>query len=138
MANLINDTMVGQICSFQSKAVNDTQTWQGRIDVSRCNADIARMFRDIVTYNNEVRLFDPDVSTDLSTLNFFVLTVQDSTGVTAKTSFAQEWITDNSFKLITQDKKIQVTVFDAPGNNHENIVNILRQSGYVASITDIV
>jgi hypothetical protein len=132
----ITPATIGQTVTFLSKNAADQVVWEGRVE-GLVTSVIAQQYSDIVSYNAAVRLVDPTVSTDLTTLHFFVLTLQNNTGPVQRYAFAEEWIANGSFSVINQQAQVTVIVYDIPSSDHQQILTALRAAGYSCYIQSV-
>ncbi len=133
---IINSSLIGQTISYLSKNTNDQVAWEGKLE-GLVTAAIAQNFSDVVSYNSAVRLSDPTVSTDLTVLNFFIITLANNTGPVQRYAFAEEWILAGSLSVVSQQVAVSVIVYDSPLSNHSQILTVLRAAGYSCYIPSI-
>lgn len=140
MATLIDSSMIGQTCVFRSKNPNDPTTWQGMIQ-SVCTSTVAQMIGtlggDLISYNAAVRQIDPTVNSDITQLEFVIITLSTPTGTQQSFAFSPSWMIDGSFSLINQAVTVTVNILDLPNNDHTQILVLLRSGGYRCSIASI-
>jgi len=133
----ISAALLGKTVTFRSKNTLDEILWTGRFE-GLVTAVIAQNYADLVSYNANVRLADTTVSADVTTLNFFIITLANTTGPAQKYAFAEEWILSGSFEVIDQQTQVTVIVYDSPNADHGVILTALRAAGYncyIASTT---
>lgn len=134
MATVITQAMAGAQCTFRSKSPNETQVLQGTIAGIDIAYRAASQFRSIPQYNNAVRAADQTVNSDPSQLTYFLLSIPnaDPTLEPSLTAFAQEWISDGSFSIVTQDTPVSLTVYVSPTTTAQNVIDFLWEGGYRA------
>ena len=133
----ISLAQVGQKISFRTKNTTDQILWEGKLE-GLVTAVIAQNFSDIVSYNAAVRLTDATVSSDVSTLTFFLITLDSNGGPVQRYAFAEEWILPGTFAIIDQQTLINVVVYDSPTGDHTQILAALRSAGYTCYIASTV
>lgn len=125
----LTSSMIGQTITFLSKNATDLIVYEGTLE-GLVSPVIAQQYSDIVSYNAAVRLYDASVSTDVSTLTFFVLSLTNNTGPVQRYAFAAEWITAGSFSVINPQEQITVIVYNSADADPTNILTVLRAAGY--------
>lgn len=122
-------TEVGQKITFLSKNATDLIVYEGTLE-GWVSPTLAQQYSDIVSYNAAVRLSDTTVSVNVTTLNFFVISLTNNTGPVQRYAFAVEWIVSGSFAVIDPLTKVNVVVYDSPGADPTSILTVLRAAGY--------
>lgn len=126
-------TQVGKKITFRTKNTTDQTLWEGRLE-GLVTAVIAQNFSDIVSYNAAVRLTDTTVSSDVTTLTFFLITLDGNGGPVQRYAFAEEWVLPGTFAIIDQQTLVNVVVYDSPTGDHTLILAALRAAGYTCYI----
>lgn len=135
--SLLTLDMKGETCTFRTISPKDTQTYTGVISGIAVDADIASRYTDLVSYNSSVRTANPSVSTDLDKLTYFILSITNATGDVQKIAFAEEWIQDGSFKLLTTQVKRLFAIYSLPKTSAQDIIDLNRSAGYtIVEVTD--
>ena len=133
MQQYVNSYYIGHMVSFQSKSTKDATTWRGKVD-GIVSYNIARQYGDVISYNAAVQNSDPDVP-NVEDLTYFVFALDNGEGDVQLRVFANEWILDSSFHILDEKVPIRVTVYDAPENDHANIITVLKAAGYTAVLS---
>ena len=135
MTDTITSALVDKEITFLSKNTSDLVKWTGVL-AAIVNYNIATQFGDVVSYNAAVQKADPTVG-DVSTLNFFIVTLASGTGTTSSQIFAEEWITAGSFAVINAANIININVYDTTTSDPTNLLALLKSNGYTASVVSI-
>ena len=128
----IDDVDIGAIITFRSKRADDTVVWRGTLESVGSYRSI-RSHMDPASYNEAVRQTDPLVSSDVTTLKYFLITVDNSATNPTTLVFAEEWIEAGSLNVLTLGTKIKILV-DDPNNNPQTILSLLANQGYACKI----
>lgn len=133
--SILLPTMVDRTCSFKTKNPNDTTLWVGTIEGVALSQRLAARDENLAAYNAAVRQVDSTVPSDLSQLHFFAISLPANTGGAAEVrTFAEEWLTDGSFKLTDQLSTAVITVpFDQTSQSVADILAQLFNAGYVSA-----
>lgn len=140
MSIAITDDMSGQECYFVSKNANDTKTWRGTIDAVGMVYRLAKGYTDIEAYNAAVRQTDATVSSDPTTLKYFIFTIKNTDGSTDTQAFCADWIQDGSFVLTSPQTAYNITVYGAGADQQkvaQDIITTLRLAGYKSFLSSI-
>lgn len=86
---------------------------------------------DSTSYNAAVRRVDPTVG-DITTLNYFVITLSNNQPAPVQRLFADEWIAPGGFSIIQNAVVYNINVYDMPAKGLAAIVSVLRAAGYNA------
>lgn len=121
--------MIGRKVSFRSKNSSDAVVWSGTITSIGSYVMASKQF-DVTSYNAAVRQTDSGVSADPTTLTYFTLTLDNTTGTQSSQIFAAEWILDGSLTYTDLTAVVTVTVRDQPGADHTKILALLRSANY--------
>lgn len=133
MPTNIKDVEPGSMVTFRSKNANDTVLWRGVVEMNRGTYKSIRNYTNPAAYNQAVRQTDPTVPSDETTLNYFLITVDNNSSNPTTLVFAQEWIEPGSLVVITPGNKVTLQV-DDPNNNTNQIISILANAGYSVKI----
>ena len=123
---------VGMTIQFQSNNPYDNNIYSGLV-ISLCDYEIARIYSDIVRYNEEVQGELPDTP-DIKLLNYFI--VRNNTG-NAPTAFALEWIKANTLKVIVVPRTSTLEIYNASDNQLKEAVKLLTNAGMSVKIVEI-
>jgi len=128
----IDESSVDRLITFTTKHDTDTTIWRGVVSgiVSR---RLAAREWDIQSYNEGVRRTDPTVSTNLDTLDYFILTLDNGTSGSQTRSFAYQWIADNSLVFLDAASRVTIEILEPSTNDHDQILTVLRAAGYTKS-----
>lgn len=132
MTTSIDTITPGAVITFRSKNVNDTVVWRGTLESKGTYRSILP-YGDPRAYNEAVRQNDPSVTSDVTLLSYFLITVDNSGTTPTVQAFAQEWIEDGSLNEITVGNKVKLIVDDEL-SNPQRILSILANAGYSAKI----
>ena len=128
----IKQATEGSIVSFRSKNPNDLVVWQGTLESIGTYRSI-RSYTNPASYNEAVRQSDPTVSSDITDLTYFLITVDNQAEQPTMMVFADEWITPGSLNNGSLGNQIIVRI-DDPLNNPQTILSILANAGYACKI----
>ena len=120
---------VGMTIQFQSNNPYDNNIYSGLV-ISLCDYEIARMYTDIVRYNEEVQ-GEVSETPDIKLLNYFI--VRNNSG-NAPTAFALEWIKTNTLKVIVVPRTSILEVYNASDNQLKEAVKLLSNAGFSVKI----
>ena len=129
----INDVTPGASISFRSKNPNDLVVWTGTLLSVGVYLSI-RPYMDPTSYNEAVRQSDPSVSSDVTTLTYFLIQVDNNASEPDIQAFADEWITSGSLVVTTLGKSWTLVVQD-PNNNVNPILSLLANAGYAVTVS---
>jgi hypothetical protein len=87
------------------------------------------------SYNERVRQVDPSVSSDITTLSYFLLTVDNQSTAPQTLVFAEEWLVDGSLVEVALAKQITLVV-DDPSNDPQKLYAVLSEAGYGFTVTN--
>jgi len=129
----IKDVDEGAMISFRSKNANDTNLWVGTLESVGTYRSI-RAYMNPASYNEAVRQVDATVSSDVTTLTYFLITVDNDATEPTMQVFADEWIEAGSLTVVNPGNKVTIVV-DDPNNNPQAILSLLASGGYASKIT---
>ena len=130
---LVSSITQGTTITFRSKNPNDTTTWIGVLEMPVGSYKVIKPYLNPAMYNEAVRQADPTVSSDVTALNYFIITVSNNSSTPTEQVFAQEWISPGSLNIVTLGNIVKVNVED-PLNNSQAILSLLANAGYVATL----
>lgn len=133
--SILSADMIGDSCSFRTINPNDTTTYTGVIEDPFTSYNVVKPFRDVMPYNTAVRQADSSITSDVSKLHYFLISVVNSEGDTELVGFAEEWIQEGSFTLLDKLVKRTFTVYSPSTTSSQDILNVLRSAGYSATDT---
>lgn len=125
----LSSSLIGRTVTFRSKHSSDTIVYSGVID-GITSYNMASKMGDITSYNAAVRQADPTVSSDVTTLNYFVIRLDNTTGPQTDYVFALEWIVAGSWTLTDLATVVTIEVYDTPTADHTQILALLRSGNY--------
>ena len=128
----IESVPIGTMVTFRSKNANDTVVWQGTLE-GIVTYSVARAYLDPRSYNEAVRQTDNTVSSDVTTLTYFIITVDNQASSPTTLVFADQWISPGSLAEISLGNQVTLIVTDTK-NNPQLIVSILANLGYACTI----
>ena len=129
----VKDVAEGSTITFRSKNVNDPTVYLGVLE----SVGTYRSIRDRLNptaYNEAVRQSDPTVSSDITALTYFLITLSNNQTEETMDVFADEWIAAGSLSVLTLANKVTVVVED-PNQNPQAIVSLLANAGYACTIS---
>lgn len=137
MSDVVTESMINTLISFQSKNATDDIVWRGTV-MGLITYPIARTYMDVVSYHGAVQQADPLIAAK-EDLSYFLIKLDD-VETTPLMVFASEWILESSLEAINQQVKVRLDVWDLATNSpHTDILTILRANGYkyvkIVSIT---
>ena len=131
---LVSSLPPGTTFQFRSKDPDDTTQWIGNLESPICSYNIARSYMNPAAYNEAVIMVDNTVPSDVTLLNYFILTVANNSEEPTLQVFAQEWILPGSLSVISSVNTVKLIVKD-PLNDPQAIVSLLASGGYYSTIT---
>lgn len=132
MTLLIKDIPEGSTITFRSKNANDTVVWKGTLEAVGTYRMI-RSYLNPASYNEAVRQSDSAVPSDITTLTYFLITVDNDATVPTMQPFAQEWVAVGSLAIISPGNKVRIEVSDPTGNTNA-ILSLLASAGYASKV----
>ena len=123
---------IGSTVTFRSKNPNDVTVWQGVLESTGSYKSILP-YMNPASYNEAVIQADPTVSTDPTTLTYFLITVSNNATVPTVQVFSDEWIANGTLNIVTLGNSVTIVV-DDPLNDPQTILSILANAGYAATI----
>ena len=128
----IKDVTPGATIAFRSKRADDLVNWQGTLlGVMIYQAILP--YGNPAPYNAAVRQADSSVSSDLTTLTYFLIKVDNDAVVPTTELFADEWIEPGSLIVTTLGNQVTILVQD-PENNPQKILSLLASGGYASTV----
>lgn len=128
----IKNVAPGLKVRFQSKRADDITNYVGTL-LFVGNYAAIRMFTDPSAYNAVVRQSDPTVSSDPTTLTYFLLQIDNNAETPTQVPFADEWIASGTLFEVSTGNKIRIEV-DDPYNNPQDIISLLASRKYACKI----
>ena len=128
----IKNVAEGSVVSFRSKNPNDTVIWQGTLESIGTYRSI-RGYTNPTSYNEAVRQNDPTVPSDITSLTYFLITVDNNAELPIMQVFADEWITPGSLNKVSLGTQVTLQVED-PLNHPQTILSLLASAGYACKI----
>jgi hypothetical protein len=128
MSSLSDTIAIGTSISFRSKSASDTRQLTGVFEGS-VSYTVARSYLDPRSYNELIRQSDPTVSSDVTTLSYFLITLE-SVGLVL---FADEWIANGSLATVDGANFVTIQVTD-PHHDNAAILSLLMSGGYFARV----
>jgi hypothetical protein len=128
----INDVTPGSTISFRSKNANDLVSWVGTLLFIGVYQAILP-YGNPAAYNAAVRQADPTVPTDVTTLTYFLVKVDNGATTPTLQLFAQEWIAPGSLVQTDLGNAVKILVQD-PAVNTQAILSLLASAGYACSV----
>ena len=117
---------MGSTIKFSSKSSDDPNVYEGMI-VGFGTYDTARMYNDIVAYNEVMKKDYPDTpSADL--LDYVIVKLADS-GTPIK-AFAEEWIEPASFTVVQLGNDFDLRVFNISDDDKATVIRLLQDNNY--------
>ena len=130
----IDEIPIGSMITFRSKRETDTVVWRGVLE-GKVSYLIARGYEDPRSYNEAVRQSEPTIPSDVTLLDYFLVTLDNSAEVKETKAFAQEWIESGTLAIINPGNKVTILVQD-PLSNPNQIVSLLASAGYKSKIVN--
>lgn len=130
---LVSDIDAGTSISFRSKNANDPTVYEGTLEIAKATYTAIRAWMSPAAYNEAVRQTDATVSSDITTLHYFLITILNDATQPVQAAFAQEWIADGSLSILNLGNQVTVLV-DDPQSNSQAIVSLLASAGYACRI----
>lgn len=128
----VKDIDSGSTITFRSKKPNDTVAWVGTLESVGTYKSI-RAYLNPAAYNEAVRQVDPSVPSDVTTLTYFLITVDNNANEPTVMVFASEWISNGSLNVVSLGNKVTIQV-DDPNNNVTSILSLLASAGYACKV----
>lgn len=128
----IRDVSEGAIISFRTKNPNDTVNWQGTLEAIGTLRAV-QTYGNPAPYNEAVRQSDPSVPSDLSSLTYFLITVDNDSTSPTLSVFADEWILPGSLNEISLGNQVKLLV-DDPKKDTQAILSLLASAGYACRL----
>jgi len=137
MTGLISDAVIGSVIAFKSKAANDNNNYIGKV-IGFTTYEVAKSYTDIFTYNANVQSIDNTVP-DTELLEFMLIQLHEAIDGSTKylIPFAKSWILESSFDIISSNRKVDVTVYDADATNAQDIIDLLKAANFKCKISRI-
>jgi hypothetical protein len=128
----IKDVPEGSTITFRSINPNDSVTWIGTLEAIGTYRSI-RAYMDPTSYNEACRQVSSSISSDVTTLLYFLITVDNNASTPTIQAFAQEWIVPGSLNIVSLGNQVTITI-DDPNNSPQTILSILANAGYACKI----
>lgn len=129
MADIVTGDEVGATISFESKNAKDSVVWRGVVR-GIVDYNVARMHGDPTSYHGAVSQVDSELPS-VENCSFFLFELNEApTGTNKLRAFASEWISAGSLVIIADTVEVVLSVYDIDTNNHQAIVDVLKQNGY--------
>lgn len=122
----------GAVITFRSKDPNDVTNWIGTLESVGTYRSI-RPYGDPRARNEAVRQTDPTISSDVTLLTYFLITVENNATQPTTMLFADEWIEEGSLNEVLLGNQVKLVV-DDPLNNTQQILSILANAGYACRV----
>ena len=122
------DIEIGTIINFRTLNNREVAPIQSTV-VGFLTADDARLYWDIVKYHQEVLESNPSSNLDQTPTGYTFLLLSDHQGV--KRVMAKEWILESSLEKVDTTNVIDLKVYGVPNEEKQNILNLLRDNGYI-------
>ena len=140
MASDINDLTINQFVTFQSKSSSDPNTYYGKV-LSLMTWEEAIKYGDIAAYNNNLQnqLGSDVYPYTFKEITYFLLerySYADNQPLD-KIIFAKEWIDEATFTIDDNFKKASILIYGVTEDNVPNIIDALKNLGYVAVLTKL-
>ena len=132
MPTTVKEIEEGATITFRSKNPADLVVWRGTLESVGTYRSIRSHFNP-AAYNEAVRQVDPSVPSDITTLTYFMVTVDNDATEPTMLVFAQEWIPSGSLAVLNLGNKVKIEVTD-PLNDTQRILSILANAGYATKI----
>ncbi len=130
--NSITEIPQGSMITFRSKNPNDVTSWIGTLQSIGTYRSILP-YGDPAAYHQAVRQIDNTIPSDVTTLKFFLITVDNNSDVPTDMAFADEWISPGTLYIQYPANKVKIEV-DDPSNNSIAILQLLASAGYTAKV----
>lgn len=129
----IDQIDIGQTIRFTTINPHDNIVWEGKV-IAFCDYNIARMISDIDAYFQEIQRSQVSVE-DKTALQYIVLSVDENqTGVYTKRVFSTTWIEPSSLEVVDVNLNVDIRIYDVSKEKIEDIIQLLRSTGYQVSI----
>ena len=128
----LKDITNGETISFRSKDPSDLVDWRGTLESTGTFRSV-RGYGDPRAQNERVRQVDPTVPSDVTELNFFLITVDNKSSAPQIYLFAEEWIVPGSLQKVALASQVSVRI-DDPFSDPVKILGILAEHGYSSKI----
>jgi len=138
-SNLIQptDININDVITFSSKSLNDDNVYYGKV-ISKCSFDLAKTYGDVVAMYNNVSLDANEPALGpIDTLNYILLRLMENGTNEEKfiIPFALEWM--DTVSLVSERKRMTITVFDADVGDSAAILAALKSIGKIAKVENV-
>jgi hypothetical protein len=129
------DPQVGDVIRFASLSSHDTNTYYGKV-VSRCSYEVAKFYNDITGYNTQIQSEISGIG-DYDTHTYIIVELMEpiTDNTITMVSFAIPWIDPAAYFVVSTQKRLYITVFDADETNLTEIIGILAAANWKAAQT---
>lgn len=136
--SLIDDIMIGSSISFQSKAVNDNNFYYGKV-IGQVTHDLATTYADIYTYNSSVQSADQNVP-EVNTQEFFILRLIEPVDNSTRyvIPFSKDWINLPTLTIHSKENIAVIRVYEVDNTNVQDVINLLKTSGFKAKVDSLL
>lgn len=130
----VNNISIGQTISFRTINTFDNVKRVGTV-TGLCDYDVARLFLDVDTYQQQVLHTDPDMGSARD-LHYFIISYKEDSEATTtkKIAIAREWMSPGSVELVDEKPFIDFRVYNISSTKATDIINLIKSAGYDASI----
>jgi hypothetical protein len=128
----IRDITEGSVITFRSKNPNNTAVLRGTLESIGTYRSI-RAYMDPRSENEAVRQVDSSVSSDVTTLLYFLVTIDNDATNPTVIAFANEWIEPGSLNVVSLGNQVKILI-DDPNNDVQAILSLLANAGYACKI----
>lgn len=128
----IRDITEGTVITFRSKNPNNLVVYKGTLESIGTYRSI-RSYMDPRSENEAVRQVDSSVSSDVTTLLYFLITVDNDATNPTTVVFANEWITPGSLNVVSLGNQVKLLI-DDPNNDTQAILALLANAGYACKV----
>jgi len=133
----INDIQLGDIIRFSSLNPNDNNTYYGKVK-GFIDYSIAVKYRDIVSYNNSVKLIVSSTPDYQDNKYFFIELMEeiDNTPI-QEIVFALEWINESTLSIVTDLKIATLKVYGVTNDNINDLLTLIRGADFRVSLVSL-
>lgn len=127
-----SDVQVGQTIAFRTLNPRDTVKYVCQVS-GICTYQTARKFMDVDVYHQQVT--QNQHIGDVKGLTFLILTRTSADGNSEETlAYAREWISPSSLEVVTNRAYVDIRVYNIPLEKVSDVINVIKASGYDASM----
>ena len=119
---------LGKIVRFHTLNNKETQLIQSTV-IGMIGYEQAKGYGDILNYHQEVLTSQPTAGLPSTPEAYTFMLLKDHQGIVRV--MAPDWIQEASFEEVDSVNIIDIKVYGIPSQNKQDILNLLRDNGYI-------